>query len=200
MQDILNGFKNVTVSVNSVLPNVPKALLVIVVGYVVIKLVARFLRRALRWTRWPEGLQEIMETLIRVALWIFLLITVLQVLGLSNVALAISGSFAILLIGFGTGISSTVGDLMAGLQISNDKDFRIGYKVIAGDRKTEGIIREMDIKKTRIVDSKGHMHVIPNSQIEKNEWVVLERHVHSPMPQPMSGIIKRSFKRKASKK
>jgi hypothetical protein len=58
----------------------------------------------------------------------------------------------------------------------------------------------MDIKKTRIESEDGKLHVIPNGVIEKNEWVVLDRHVHSKMP-PGSAIMKKvtSFKKKASK-
>lgn len=179
--DILQGFSNVTISTAETLPKVPAALAVLIIGFIAIKVVGKFLSRALKWTRWPVGLQEIMATVIRVALWVLLLIAILQILGLTSVALAVTGSFAILLLGFSSGISSTVSDLVSGLQIANDKDFRVGYRVRAGDQKTEGVIRELDIKKTRIEDDKGHMHVIPNSVVEKNEWVVLERHVHSKM-------------------
>jgi len=192
LNDLMSGVNNISVSAKDVIPKIPVAVVAIVAGLIIIKIIARFLKLALGWTNWPLGLQEIMHTLIKVALWIFLLITILQILGLTSVALAITGSFAILLLGFSSGISSTVSDLVAGLQIANDKDFKVGYKVKAGDQKTEGIIREMDIKKTRIEDANGNLHVIPNSVIEKNEWVVLERHVHSQMPKPGSGIIKKA--------
>lgn len=198
---LLKGFENITVSFTDIAPRVPAALVAMLLGYIIIKIIGRFLAPALRWTKWPLGLQEIMVTLIKVALWVFLLITILQVLGLTSVALAVTGSFAILLIGFSTGISSTVSDLMAGLQLANDKDFKVGFVVKAGDQKTTGTIREMDIKKTRIEDSEGKLHVIPNSAIEKNEWVVLNRHVHSTMPSK-SVIMKKvaSFnKKKVSK-
>ena len=119
-------------------------------------------------------------------MWGLLLIAVLQILGLSSVALAVTGSFAILLLGFSSGISSTVSDLMAGLQLANDKDFRVGYN------KPVGVIREMDIKKTRILGEDGQLHVVPNSVIEKNEWVVIERHVFSQMPKGQSAIINKA--------
>ena len=192
VNDLMTGINNVSISAKDVIPKIPVAIVAIVAGLIIIKIIARFLKLALGWTKWPIGLQDIMHTLIKVALWIFLLITILQILGLTSVALAITGSFAILLLGFSSGISSTVSDLVAGLQIANDKDFKVGYKVKAGDQKTEGIIREMDIKKTRIEDANGNLHVIPNSVIEKNEWVVIERHVHSKMPKPSSGIIKKA--------
>lgn len=198
--DFIKGFQNVTISVNEIIPRLPVALIGLLAGIIAIKVIGRFLAPALRFTKWPIGLQEIMVTLIRVAMWVFLLITILQVLGLTSVALAITGSFAILLIGFSTGISNTVSDLIAGLQLANDKDFKVGFKVKAGDQKTEGIIREMDVKKTRIEAEDGKLHVIPNSVIEKNEWVVLDRHVHSKMPRK-SAIMKKvtSFNKKESK-
>jgi small conductance mechanosensitive channel len=190
--DVLKGFSNVTISTTETLPRIPAALLVFVIGFIVIKVIGKVSKKALRWTNWPLGLQEIMNTVIRFALWLLLLVAVLQVLGLTSVALAVTGSFAILLIGFSSGISNTVSDLIAGLQIANDKDFKVGYKVKAGDQKTEGIIRELDIKKTRIEDANGHIHVIPNSVIEKNEWVVMERHVHSKMPSATSRLVQKA--------
>ena len=190
--DLLKGFSGISISAADVIPKIPVVIVAIIAGYVIIKIIGRFMRAALKWTKWPVGLQNIMTTLLKAILWIFLLITVMQILGLTSVALAISGSFAILLLGFSNGISATVTDLAAGLQLANDKDFKVGYRVKAGDQKTEGIIREMDIKKTRVEDDNGNMHVIPNSLIEKNEWVVLERHTHSKMPTKSSAIIKKA--------
>ena len=199
--DIVKGLSTTTISSGDILPKIPAALFILLAGFIAIKIISRFLGTGLRWTSWPLGLQEIMAALIRVALWGFLVITILQVLGLTSVALALTGSFAILLLGFSSGISATVSDLVSGLQLANDKDFRVGYKVMSGDQKTKGIVREMDVRKTRIEDSEGHLHVIPNSLIEKNEWVVLYRHVNSEMPSMGSAIIKKatSITKKGSK-
>ncbi len=190
--DVLAGFNNATVSATQIIPKIPAALVALLIGFIIIKIISRFLKVSLRLTRWPIGLQEIMATLLRIAMWGLLLIAVLQILGLTSVALAVTGSFAILLLGFSSGISSTVSDLMAGLQLANDKDFRVGYKVKVGDHKTVGVIREMDIKKTRIQGEDGQLHVVPNSVIEKNEWVVIERHVFSQMPKGQSAIINKA--------
>ncbi len=199
--DIISSVDSIAITAGGIIPKIPTAIIVLLAGYILIKLTASFTKVALGWTRWPIGLQEIMRTIIRIILWVLIMITILQILGLSNVALALTGSLAILLLGFSSGISSTVSDLMAGLQLANDKDFKVGYKVKAGNQKTVGIIREMDIKKIRIEDDSGHLHVIPNSDIEKNEWVVLYRHVYSKMPSPASGIIKRvaSLRKKEGK-
>ena len=116
VNDLMTGINSVSISAKDIIPKIPVAIVAIVAGLIIIKIIARFLKLALGWTRWPIGLQDIMHTLIKVALWIFLLITILQILGLTSVALAITGSFAILLLGFSSGISSTVSDLVAGSQ------------------------------------------------------------------------------------
>lgn len=200
--NLLKGFENISISTTEIIPRLPVALVAILAGYIIIKVLGRILKVSMKWTKWPLGLQSIVATLLRAAMWVFLLITVLQVLGLTSVALAITGSFAVLLLGFSNGVSATVADLMSGLQLANDKDFKVGYQVKAGDQKTIGIVREMDIKKTRIEDEDGHIHVIPNSVIEKNEWVVVQRHVHSKMPKKSSAIINKvssKIKKESSK-
>ncbi len=190
--DILTGFGNVNLSVDNLITRLPMALLVIIVGVVAIKFLGLFINKSIKWTKWPIGLQEISVALIRVVMWVIFFLVLLQVLGLTNVALALTGSFAIVLLGFSNAISTTVSDVLAGLQLANDKDFKVGYEVKAGDQKTVGIVREMDIKKTRIEDKDGKLHIIPNSLIEKNEWIVLDRHVHSKMPTKSSGIISKA--------
>jgi small conductance mechanosensitive channel len=190
--DILKGFGNVNLSVDNLITRLPMALLVIIVGVVAIKFLGLLINKSITWTKWPIGLQEISVALIKVVMWVIFFFILLQVLGLTNVALALTGSFAIVLLGFSNAISTTVSDVLAGLQLANDKDFKVGYEVKAGDQKTVGIVREMDIKKTRIEGKDGKLHVIPNSLIEKNEWVVLDRHVHSKMPTKSSGIISKA--------
>ena len=95
--DIVKGLSTTTISSGDILPKIPAALFILLAGFIAIKIISRFLGTGLRWTSWPLGLQEIMAALIRVALWGFLVITILQVLGLTSVALALTGSFAILL-------------------------------------------------------------------------------------------------------
>jgi len=190
--DILKGFGNVNLSVDNLITRLPLALLVLVVGVFLIKILGILVARYIKWTKWPIGLQEISVALIRALMWVIFFLVLLQVLGLTNVALALTGSFAIVLLGFSNAISSTVSDIWAGLQLANDKDFKVGFEVKAGDQKTQGVVREMDIKKTRIEDKNGRLHIIPNSLIEENEWVVLDRHVHSKMATKSSGIIKKA--------
>ena len=196
--DIIKGFGNVNLSVDDLVSRLPLAIIVAIVGIIIIKILGIVVKKSVKWTKWPVGLQEISIALIKIVMWVIYFLILFQVLGLTNVALALTGSFAIVLLGFSNAITTTVSDVLAGLQLANDKDFKVGFKVKAGDQKTEGIVREMDIKKTRIEDKEGKLHVLPNSVIEKNEWVVLDRHVHTKMPS-MSGAIINKAKSKIRK-
>lgn len=158
-----------------IVPNIPRAGVVLAVGILVIRILSFILMRALGLTKLPKGLIKVTVKILDIALWLLLTIAVLQMLGLSNVAIALSGTFAVLALGFSQGISATVNDTISGLNLARDRHFRIGDRVIAGDRKTEGIIMDLDMRKTRLRSDKGTIHVIPNAQIDKNEYVLLER-------------------------
>jgi len=123
------------------------------------------------------GLKEILLILSRAGLWVLLTIGILQVLELTNVAFALGGFVAVLSIGISQGFTQTVTDLVSGIQLANDQDFRVGDKVIVGekDSRIEGYIIEMDTKKTRVIDSTGDLHILPNALIDRNEWTLLER-------------------------
>jgi small-conductance mechanosensitive channel len=162
----------VTKGVNNVLPQLPKALVALLAGLILIKLVGVFARVVLRLWRMPQGLRAILLSLITGMLWVFLVISVLQALGLNNIALALSGSVALLGIALATGAQSLTADILAGIFLAKDKDFSVGDEVRAGDG-TEGTVETMDMRRTRIRDKDGKLHVIPNSVIERKEWVLL---------------------------
>lgn len=161
--------------VGGTVPSLPKAILIFLIGVVIIRILSKILASLLGLTKLPKALIKVSVRLLDIILWLLLTIAVFQLLGLTNVALALSGSVAVLALAFSNGISSTVTDTISGLNLARDRHFRIGDKVIAGDRKTEGIIVDLDIRKARLKDDKGMVHIIPNGLIDKNEWVLVER-------------------------
>lgn len=160
---------------NSTLPNLPKALIVFAIGIIIIRLLSVILARILGLTKLPKGLIKVTIRLLDMVLWLLLVIAILQLMGLSNVAFALSGAFAVLALAFSNGLSATVGDTISGLNLARDRHFRIGDRVIIGDHKSEGIIIDLDTRKTRLKDDDGRIHILPNSIIDKNEWILVER-------------------------
>ncbi len=158
-------------------PRLLRASLFLILGIIFVRLFSILLERFVGVLKLSFGFREILLIILKGALWVFLGVAVLQLLGLSNVAITIGALAAAFSFGISQGVTPTVKDLLSGLQLSSDHDFRVGDKVIIGsvDMRAEGYIVEMDTKKTRILDIKGDLHVFPNSLVDQNEWTLLER-------------------------
>lgn len=162
-------------SLESIIPKLPTVLIGLLIGILLIKLLSWFGQALLGLVRMPKGLRGILVSLMDGVLWVFLIISVLQALGLDKLALALSGSIAILGLAVAGGASSLAADILAGIFLAKDRDFSVGDSVIAGENRTEGVIENMDMRRTRIRGKDGQLHVIPNSVIERKEWVLLEK-------------------------
>lgn len=155
------------------------AALTLIIGLVVIELILLAMPLIFRFTNLKPGLQRVIKSLGRVFLWIVLFVAVIQALGLNNVFVALTGSSVILALFLSTGIAPLVTDILSGLFLASDREFQPGAKVRAGDKSSEGEIVNMDIRKVYIRDKTGKVHVIPNSLVEKNEWVILTKSADS---------------------
>ena len=193
MLDIKNYTTPIVDMFAHVVVALPAAIILFLIGVIAIRLLSKLLIRGLGLTKLPKGLIKVSVRLLDTALWILLSIAIFQMIGLTNVAFAVSGAFAVLALGFSQGISQTVSDTVSGLNLARDRHFRIGDKVIAGDQKTQGIIVDMDMRKSRIKDEKGQIHVIPNGLIDKNEFVLVERaNPQSPVVTPVRKVMRRA--------
>jgi moderate conductance mechanosensitive channel len=161
--------------INNTLPKIPEVIVSLLLGYILIRLLLKLSRYSLRFTRLPAGLKNVLLSMWHALLWIFLAISMLQLLGLGHLALAASVSVAVLSVAFATGVSSVIADILAGVFLAKDPDFKLGDKVKLGDPVTEGIVEAMDMRRVRIRDKSNKLHVIPNSVVERKEWVVIAR-------------------------
>lgn len=190
--DFLTALNELVIQLVNVLPTIVSGILLTVIGILVIKLLSKLLAKFIDYVRMSLGLKEIILIMARAGLWVLLTIGILQVLGLSNMALALSGFIAAFSIGISQGFTQMVGDLVAGIQLANDQDFRVGDKVEVGsnDMRIKGYIVEMDTKKTRILDANQVLHIVPNSVVDKNEWTILEHDEVTLVHLNRSDIIK----------
>lgn len=170
MEQLLSAFAE---PILRALPRIPQAVLALLIGIIVVHLLQWFFEKALRIAKTPRSLYSILTSISQVVLWIILIAVIFQSLGLGQVALALSGSLAIVGVAVGAGANSLVQDIIAGLFLARDSDFDVGFQVKTGD--IEGTIRRLDIRKVRIEDKDGRIHVLPNSSLDKASWVVIKR-------------------------
>ena len=59
---------------------------------------------------------------------------------------------------------------MAGIFLITDEDFTVGRVIKTAG--LEGTLKQVSIRKTKIVDNEGHLHVIPNRTIDGATYTI----------------------------
>ena len=157
--------------------NLLPALFDLLVGILSIRLIVRALRLVLKFTQMQTGLRYVLTSIVETLLWIFLSAILLQELGLSGVIYFFTGSIAAIGIAMAAGGSTLVSDIVAAIFLARDPDFSVGDEVIVGEQPepARGVIVRMDARRIRLLDKNGVLHIVPNSLVERHEWIVLTR-------------------------
>lgn len=151
----------------------PALLLTLLVGYIVIRIVKAIIHSLIQVSRANLAMKGILMSVIDIALWVFLIAALMQQIGLTQIAIALSSTVAIAGIAISVGSSAFVQDLVSGVFLAQDPDFNIGDVVKIDE--VEGTVERMDARKVRIRDDKGLLHVFPNSNFDKNQWIIIQR-------------------------
>jgi len=188
---VLNSFWS---PVNNFLPKVPILILVVLFGYLIIQIIYWILNRALRLSKIPRALVGVIASLSLIIMWIILFAEIARQLGMGSLALTISGSLAVLALALASGASGLAGDIIAGVFLARDSDFEIGFRIKIGG--IEGIIQKVDIRKVRVVDDKGDIHIFPNTKLDKEGWVIISQNVEDNKDDLKKIIAKNEDKQK----
>lgn len=164
-----------------VIPKIPGVIFNLLIGILIIKFLTYLLKHSIKILKIPADLRGLVITSVKLGLWLMLVIFVTSSLGLGNLAVLISGSAVVLVFFLNNSVGPLLGDIFSGLFLVGDPDFTVGMKVQVNEGKTEGVIHGIDMRKVRLIDDDGKLHVIPNSKIEKGEWVILERKAEKPV-------------------
>jgi small conductance mechanosensitive channel len=170
--EIISSFLNTLVQFA---PKIPLVLLGLLVGWMIIKFIVWIIRRTMRLARVPKDIIGLAITLIKFILWVVLLGIIASALGLNSLFIYLSGSAAVVAFFLSASIGPTLSNVFSGLFLAGDPDIKVGMTIRTNDGKTEGLIKGVDMRKVRIEDDKGIMHIVPNSIVENGEWIVLDR-------------------------
>lgn len=157
--------------VTGVLSKVPAAILTLAVGGVAVRLLKSIVGRATSITRVDPTLGTLLQSIVSFAGWVFVLAAVAGSLGMQQVSLALGGSIALVAMALASSVNSVTQDLLAGVFLIADQDFKVGYTVRAGG--LEGIVESVTIRKTKIRDSEGVLHTVPNRLIDNATYTLL---------------------------
>ncbi|MDD5692958.1 MAG: mechanosensitive ion channel domain-containing protein [Patescibacteria group bacterium] len=169
--DIFNAFIQPFITLA---PKLPNAIINFIIGFLIIKIAIFVLKRSIKYLRLTKAVRGLIVACASAFLWAFLVIHLLDILGLGNLIVLISGSAIFLGFILNQGLAQTISDIVSSIALAQDKDFKIGTKISINEGKTVGEIVSLSMRKVRILDKNGTLHVVPNSVIDKAEWVLIE--------------------------
>lgn len=112
----------------------------------------------------------LLRDLTRFALWVLTIAVILNILGLKEISIALGGSIALLGLGLAKSVADVAGNLIAGIFLILDEDFNVGARVKID--KVEGIIESLNIRKTKVRDAEGNLHIFPNKDVDGEVFVI----------------------------
>jgi small conductance mechanosensitive channel len=151
----------------------PELLLTFVFGYLLIKIASAVIGSLIQVSRARAALKGILMSVLNIALWLLLIAALLQQVGLTQRAFALSGFVAFAGLALTAGSSALIQDLISGIFLAQDPDFNVGDQLKVND--IEGVVEKMDARKIRLRDRSGQLHVLPNSTLDKAHWSVVKR-------------------------
>ncbi len=169
------------------LPRIVGAVVTLVVGIVLLRIALPAARQGLRRAGIGQAAPFVV-TAVTAAGWIVILSAAFQALGMSELALALFGGTVLLVLLIAWTASGAAADLLAGLLLAQDPDFNVGARIRTGPpaHAVEGEIVALDLRKVRVRDDAGFLHVLPNRMVEAAPWTLLVRAPPSPsMPPPI---------------
>lgn len=168
MTNLANAFLN---PIEHVVIRLPEALLTFLVGFIAVQAVLMGVSILFRTLKLTRALQDILGQTIGTILWMVLLASVLQSLGMGRVIIALSGSVALLGIALAAGGNKLLNDLVAGVTLAKNRNFKIGQRVKI--ESIEGKIHSVDARKVRVLGDDDALYVIPNAKFDELIWQVL---------------------------
>ena len=150
------------------IPKLVTALLFLVVAYVAIKLVLTVVRSALdRVYAGSELVADLFTTIAAVFLWFAAALTLLKILGMGDIAASLGTATGFIALGVSYALSDMIADTVSGVYLLRDPDFNPGDTVETAD--VTGVVRQIDLRKTRLEVDGGDTVVMGNSSVEE-KW------------------------------
>ena len=137
------------------------AIVVLVVGYLLVRLLTKLIRRAIGKTKLDETIKHVFVTVIKILLYGILIVSVIGILGIptsSVVAVLASCGLAI-----GLALQGAFSNLAGGLMILIFKPFKIGNYIESGG--AEGTVHDISIFYTTLRTLDNKQIFVPNGEL-----------------------------------
>lgn len=168
--DDISVWQSIVVNNLDYVTRIPAALFTLGVGYLIIRVARRVIAGAAKVARVEVAVRSMIVSTTNFVGWILNIAAALSVMQLHQLSLALGGSIALVAMALATGLNSVTQDLLAGIFLLSDGEFKVGVRTKAGG--VEGIVEELTIRKTRIRDDAGNLHTVPNRNVDGAVYMI----------------------------
>jgi small-conductance mechanosensitive channel len=151
-------------------PDVVSGIIFLVLAYLLIKAVLAVVRSVFDRI-YPEDqtlIVDLFVTVVGVFLWFGVALTLLKIVGMSDVAASLGTAAGFIGLGVAFALKEMIADTVAGVYLLRDPDFHEGDLVETAS--VTGTVQGIDLRKTRIRADDGSLIVLANRDVEK-KWV-----------------------------
>lgn len=148
----------------------PTVAIILFATWFLSRIAARIAIGAGRLAKTDPAVVLLITSSIRFVAWIFGFTAIFNALGLTQIALTLGGTVALVAMSLATGLNTIPQDLLAGIFLITDDDFTVGRVIKTAG--LEGTLKQVSIRKTKILDSEGKLHVIPNRTIDGATYTI----------------------------
>ena len=160
---IVEYFHNAVPDVLDFLVKLIIAIIVLLVGIRVIKLVRRFARRAMKKTNWDEGVKQFFDRLLNLALYFLLIMIILGKFGITaSSVIAVIGSVGL---SIGLALQGSLSNFAGGVLILLLRPFKVGDYIIEDTHGNEGTVTEIELFYTKLLTIDNKTVVLPNGTL-----------------------------------
>lgn len=157
----------IMVKFGEMLPNIVVALLILIVGIWISKLLNRMVRKFFEIKDYDPTLESFLQSFIRAALKIILFVLVVTQLGVqSSTLVAIVGSAGLAI---GLALQGSLANFAGGVLILLFKPFKVGDYISA--RGLDGTVKEISIFTTKLNTFGNQVAIIPNGELSNNSII-----------------------------
>ena len=148
------------------------ALLTLIIGIPIIKIILRYLKRAFeKYDYIDQGLENFLFRIVSVALWAVVILTAANELGVNVTGIVAALGIVGLAMAFAA--QDTMENIIAGIFIIIDRPFREGERIllpkkIGGLYSSWGDVQEIGLRTTTVRSTDGVMLTIPNKLLTKD--------------------------------
>ena len=125
-----------------------KAILILIVAFIIIGFISRFIRRFLSTTILPPDTQNILRRTLTYILWFIAIMSIIAELNLENIFMPIMGMSVLAGAAVALAVKDILADALAGIYLLLDRHFNIGDQIET--MKYKGEIIDVTLRKTRV--------------------------------------------------